>query len=802
MAKQTMAASCGEASSATRRQDEKLKPQRDPPSPVTQRSTTRRALQLEGSILLMPSFQPPQEAAEISKDVRRHQISELLWETEELVFVGDGYGVDLISRANRVRFPAGSKLEFLHVGVLQEHAAGRRVYSGISNFPPLLNFRATTYPPRFIHSHRLSSSRRSFNNRPNISTLNNSSTALGTPTGVRCCLSTHEQRAWDIACESMCRMCVLSCLFPPPPPPGWDAHCMYAVECDQQQSLAAGLKAIQRRSPLNVSVKLHVKIPLRPSLSDSATFPTECIGETACKNTITSFTERFSDRRSPLNVSVKLHVKIPLRPSLSDSATFPTECISETACKNTITSFTERFSDALSVATRLPPRRSLFSHVGIVPDDTAGRRIFSGLSRFPRPCILVLLLTRFASPSLALKTSLLRLLHDAMARTARHATLSNPAGWQTWCGKENLEFDQFSSSLCACPRLITRLFQYGGRAVFIVPYDWQWYGDMSMTQRVSERSVNIRSGFYSPVRLSEWTGLSHSIPASVQSVVFKVNFHSGYFRTPRVQSGLKSYCERTICIVGVPPVWGAGGSGFESQRHSGCREPSRSGHRADRYWECESLEDRATLSDMCAKTTSQQRAESRKFRRQFPDQLSGRLPGWDNARLILARRFADSTFTSGHPLVRDNLTAPPPAKQLTLRLRLSDCSRPHLCPEDSFIHIRLSPTHPLTFSPCSLPLSNPTTALLIKSRHPLHSVHFSQQNIKYLNRHVKLSIQWLDYVPPSNATGFDSCRLPGFSLVGAVAFRPCSFLLKRVGWSGASKFKKRGSNMGDTNTHA
>ncbi|KAJ8888741.1 hypothetical protein PR048_008233 [Dryococelus australis] len=40
-----------------------------------------------------------------------------------------------------------------------------------------------------------------------------------------------------------------------------------------------------------------------------------------------------------------------------------------------------------------------FSHVQIVPDDAAGRRIFSGTSRFPRPCIPVLLHTHFTSPS-------------------------------------------------------------------------------------------------------------------------------------------------------------------------------------------------------------------------------------------------------------------------------------------------------------------------------------------------------------------------------------------------------------------
>ncbi|KAJ8869873.1 hypothetical protein PR048_028882 [Dryococelus australis] len=49
-----------------------------------------------------------------------------------------------------------------------------------------------------------------------------------------------------------------------------------------------------------------------------------------------------------------------------------------------------------------------FSHVGIVAADAAARRVFSGISRFPRPFIPALLHTRLASLSLALKTSLLR----------------------------------------------------------------------------------------------------------------------------------------------------------------------------------------------------------------------------------------------------------------------------------------------------------------------------------------------------------------------------------------------------------
>ncbi|KAJ8888584.1 hypothetical protein PR048_008076 [Dryococelus australis] len=53
-----------------------------------------------------------------------------------------------------------------------------------------------------------------------------------------------------------------------------------------------------------------------------------------------------------------------------------------------------------------PPPGS--SHVGIAPGDVAGRRVFSGISRLPCPRIPSQLHARIASPSSALKTSMLR----------------------------------------------------------------------------------------------------------------------------------------------------------------------------------------------------------------------------------------------------------------------------------------------------------------------------------------------------------------------------------------------------------
>ncbi|KAJ8893452.1 hypothetical protein PR048_006050 [Dryococelus australis] len=47
-----------------------------------------------------------------------------------------------------------------------------------------------------------------------------------------------------------------------------------------------------------------------------------------------------------------------------------------------------------------------FPHVRIVPDDATGRRVSSGISRFPHSCVPALLHTRLTPPSSALKSSL------------------------------------------------------------------------------------------------------------------------------------------------------------------------------------------------------------------------------------------------------------------------------------------------------------------------------------------------------------------------------------------------------------
>ncbi|KAJ8898162.1 hypothetical protein PR048_003522 [Dryococelus australis] len=68
-----------------------------------------------------------------------------------------------------------------------------------------------------------------------------------------------------------------------------------------------------------------------------------------------------------------------------------------------------------------------FSHVGIVPGDAAGRRVFSGISRLPRLLIPALLHARLASPSSALKISMLRVIQiSSFTRYCRK--LLSPSG--------------------------------------------------------------------------------------------------------------------------------------------------------------------------------------------------------------------------------------------------------------------------------------------------------------------------------------------------------------------------------------
>ncbi|KAJ8886208.1 hypothetical protein PR048_012417 [Dryococelus australis] len=82
-------------------------------------------------------------------------------------------------------------------------------------------------------------------------------------------------------------------------------------------------------------------------------------------------------------------------------------CPSQTSYNSTpaVRLFTSYQGEPGSIPSRVTP---VFSQVVIVPDDAAGRQVFSGISRFSRPCIPALLHSHLISPASALKTSLIR----------------------------------------------------------------------------------------------------------------------------------------------------------------------------------------------------------------------------------------------------------------------------------------------------------------------------------------------------------------------------------------------------------
>ncbi|KAJ8866522.1 hypothetical protein PR048_032365 [Dryococelus australis] len=72
---------------------------------------------------------------------------------------------------------------------------------------------------------------------------------------------------------------------------------------------------------------------------------------------------------------------------------------------STVSLLASHQGEPVSIPGRVTPG---FSQEEIVPDDAAGRRIFSGISRFPRLCIPAPLQYHYISPSSALKTLVLR----------------------------------------------------------------------------------------------------------------------------------------------------------------------------------------------------------------------------------------------------------------------------------------------------------------------------------------------------------------------------------------------------------
>ncbi|KAJ8888076.1 hypothetical protein PR048_007563 [Dryococelus australis] len=71
---------------------------------------------------------------------------------QSILFTVQWLDCSLPTGANLVRFPGGVARGFSHVGVMPDDADGRRVFSGISPFPPPLHSAAASHSPRFYFS--------------------------------------------------------------------------------------------------------------------------------------------------------------------------------------------------------------------------------------------------------------------------------------------------------------------------------------------------------------------------------------------------------------------------------------------------------------------------------------------------------------------------------------------------------------------------------------------------------------------------------------------------------------------------
>ncbi|KAJ8877836.1 hypothetical protein PR048_022295 [Dryococelus australis] len=103
------------------------------------------------------------------------------------------------------------------------------------------------------------------------------------------------------------------------------------------------------------------------------------------------------------------------RPTTHDFVTLQHGCQSNTPCSWAVSVLASHQGKPSSIPGRVTPG---FSHVGIVPEEAVGRRVYSGISRFPYPSF------RPQSPSSSLKISLLRAVHiPALTHPAVEARL-------------------------------------------------------------------------------------------------------------------------------------------------------------------------------------------------------------------------------------------------------------------------------------------------------------------------------------------------------------------------------------------
>ncbi|KAJ8873860.1 hypothetical protein PR048_024696 [Dryococelus australis] len=240
--------------------------------------------------------------------------------------------------------------EFSHVGIVPDAAAGRRVFSGISRFPRPLHSGAAPYALRFT---LLSIPRRQEPPKSHNSvgwTPACKVKKLGSDTGDT---NTH---AWRLIAPTS-KVCSVSAVL---------------GGCEGGRGWRMEVFSIARLSS-------HSHSPFQPIMKKAASSIRRW--ESEPDHLELSEEERDSDVRSPLTPAEAMR-RNPLDVLLGD-------CVTSAQHRST----TERLSPVQ--ANRLPP---LFSHVGIAcrTMPLAGE-VFSGISRFSRPCIPALFRTHLAS---------------------------------------------------------------------------------------------------------------------------------------------------------------------------------------------------------------------------------------------------------------------------------------------------------------------------------------------------------------------------------------------------------------------
>ncbi|KAJ8879078.1 hypothetical protein PR048_019684, partial [Dryococelus australis] len=385
---------------------------------------------------------------ELSAVLYRNHISHIMQRTKVTEHVSL-----LVSHQGEQRSTPGRVTPvFSHVGIVPDDAADRRDFSEISRFP-------RPFIPVLLHTHRLSIPRRRAvppppptrggEVEPNLCTpldlrlsippppLIRSDTPLGgdaiTGGGIFFAFfsawKAHLRTDYFLGFEGG-----LSFYTPPSPNGKLRTHCH--VQFMQGDTLKNRIKNCKESA-----FESHQVMPSIPPATSVGTDPTDdCDKTVSAKEGVsaanvdednhdfldalthpsttfaaTSDMEKAADVKNALGVTAehfRVRSTIPsraedcrARPSPAEASQAPSRPAAQLPFKVLGILHSSHQGEPGSIPGRVTPG---FSHMGIIPDDAAGRPVFSGTSRFPNHLIPVLLHNHPQSPSSTLKLSLIR----------------------------------------------------------------------------------------------------------------------------------------------------------------------------------------------------------------------------------------------------------------------------------------------------------------------------------------------------------------------------------------------------------